>query len=89
MSSISNNCVVLPSVTKSELDNLGPGCYVKIKSAQGCCWAEIAEVQGKECVARVHNELSDEQDGLCKDNPLIHFDKAQIVDLGCDNYCWC
>jgi len=78
----------LPS--QEELDNLGPGCYVQVKSNDELFWAEITEVSGENCTGSIHCELGG---STCKSNTKIlgemQFTKSQIINLGCDNYCWC
>lgn len=80
------NQTITCAISSSELDNLGPGCYVKVARETGSCWAEICGVNGENCVGMIHNELSEPD---CQNRPLIQFSKEQIIDLGCDNYCWC
>ncbi|MDH5256602.1 MAG: hypothetical protein OEX07_01300 [Gammaproteobacteria bacterium] len=76
--------------TQEELDNLGPGCYVQVKSGEECFWAEITEVDGDNCIGSIHCELGSSS---CKSSTKTlgetQFTKDQIVNLGCDNYCWC
>ena len=76
--------------SQEELDNLGPGCYVQVKSESDCFWAEITEVDGDICTGTIHCELGA---APCKPSTKTlgeaQFNKSQVVNLGCDNYCWC
>ena len=78
------------SVSEEELNNLGPGCYVQVKDGDNCFWAEIQSVNGENFSGTVHCELGG---SVCQTNLNNHsesqFNKKQIVNLGCDNYCWC
>ena len=75
---------------KQELDNLGPGCYVQVKDGDSCYWVEITEVNGDDFVGILHCELGG---SICRPTKAVkestNFNKSQIVNLGCDNYCWC
>lgn len=75
---------------KLELDNLGPGCYVQVKDADNCFWVEITEVKGEVFSGILHCELGGSVCTPSKENVSSSvFHKNQIVNLGCDNYCWC
>ncbi len=78
----------LPS--EEELDNLGPGCYVQVQAGEDCFWAEITEVNNDLFTGTIHCELGSSQCKLStKTLGSTQFTKTQIVNLGCDNYCWC
>jgi len=77
--------------SEEELDNLGPGCYVQvIKKGDDCFWAEITEVNDGIFTGTIHCELGASS---CKSNTKTlgntTFTKDQVINLGCDNYCWC
>jgi len=78
------------TVSEEELENLGPGCYVQVNNGESCYWAEVQSVNGDVFSGTVHCELGGSS---CKSNIAEHsesqFHKDQIVNLGCDNYCWC
>lgn len=77
-------------LTEEELENLGPGCYVQVKDGENCYWAEVQSVEGDIFLGTVHCELGG---STCKTNlenqSVNRFHRKQIVNLGCDNYCWC
>jgi len=77
--------------TEDELDNLGPGCYVQVALEKDCCyWAEITSYENSLFTATVHSELGEAGKGCSKNRPTtINFTKEQVINLGCDNYCWC
>ena len=78
----------LPS--EEELESLGPGCYVQVKSGNDCFWAEITEVEGDTFTGTIHCELgSSSCKASTKTLGSTQFEKSQVVNLGCDNYCWC
>ena len=73
-----------------ELANLGPGCYVQVKDDDSCFWVEITEIKGDEISGILHCELGGSICQPSKSNlGVTKFNKDQIVNLGCDNYCWC
>lgn len=76
--------------TEDKIDNLGPGCFVRVHDNGGCYWTEIESRDGDHFTGTVHKELSS---AGCKQGfapgSSVQFDKEQIVLLGCDNYCWC
>ena len=92
-----NNSIEIVSVntnqslpSEEELDNLGPGCYVQVKTGDDCFWAEITEVNNGTFTGSIHCELGSSS---CKSDTKIlgstTFTKDQVINLGCDNYCWC
>lgn len=84
----SENLQALPT---EELENLGPGCYVKVREGSCSYWAEIMSSEtGNGFKGIVHHELDTAKCGESHDQKVVSvFTKKQIVDLGCDNYCWC
>jgi len=88
------NVKQIPPCTKcvndEELDNLGPGCYVQVKDGESCFWVEITAINNEEFSGVLHCELGE---SICQPAKvsmgLETFNKKQIVNLGCDNYCWC
>jgi len=74
-----------------EYSNLGAGCYVKIVDGDCSYWTEILKVEGASITAVVHPELDENPScNNCKSSvSAVSFTKEHIVDLGCDNYCWC
>ena len=86
----SENVQALPALPEEELENLGPGCYVKVCKGSCCYWAEITENKGENFAAVVHHELDKTNCPESQNEKVVSvFSKKQIVDLGCDNYCWC
>lgn len=77
-------------IEKQELDNLGPGCYVQVKEGESCYWVEITDMAGEEFSGILHCELGgSECVPTAMTKSIGQFNKDQIVNLGCDNYCWC
>jgi len=73
-----------------ELENLGPGCYVQVKDGESCYWVEITEMAGDDFSGVLHCELGGSDCvPTAKTKSIGQFTKNQIVNLGCDNYCWC
>jgi len=74
-----------------ELDNMGAGCFIRVKYGENLDWVEVIEIEGDVLTGVLHCEL----DGsICKveddrDKKEIKFKKNQIINLGCDNFCWC
>lgn len=90
MTGVANTVVQWMPLPANETDNIGPGCYVKVQDGTGCYWAEITHGEGDTFVGRVHNELATPQCHRKSDSTTkVVFDRNQVVDLGCDNYCWC
>lgn len=87
--STNSNCAQC-EVNQQELDSLGPGCYVQIKDDDSCFWVEITAVDGEEFSGILHCELGGSVCQPSKANVAVSkFNKSQIINLGCDNYCWC
>jgi len=76
--------------TEKLLNNLGPGCFIRVRDGENCFWAEIASVEGAVFTGYVHRELATPK---CQAKPATAgtetFSREQIVALGCDRYCWC
>jgi len=73
-----------------ELANLGPGCYVEVKDGNNKYWAEIQAINNESITGLIHYELENSIDeSVDKTRPTSEFNKDQIVNLGCDNYCFC
>lgn len=73
-----------------ELENLGPGCYVEVKDGSNQYWAEIQKVDDEFITGLIHYELENSVDGATKKEKRTGcFSKNQIINLGCDNYCFC
>ena len=75
-----------------EISNLGPGCYVRIVDGDKSYWTEIVKADGNRITAVVHPELGSSGPGCDKclsSQSAVVYGKQNIVELGCDNYCWC
>ena len=76
--------------TEKLLNNLGPGCFIKVRDGDNCFWAEITAVGDAAFSGVVHRELATPK---CQPKPASAgaetFRRDQIVALGCDRYCWC
>ena len=76
---------------EQELENLGAGCFVQVHYGENYDWVEVIGVENEVLTGVLRCEL----DGsVCevkddKNKKEIKFKKNQIVNLGCDNYCWC
>lgn len=76
--------------SSDELSNLGSGCYVQVKDGENCFWAEIQSIEGEYFTCIIHCELGGSVCQTSLENLSERlFHKTQIVNLGCDNYCWC
>lgn len=79
----------MSNIDENTLNNLGPGCYVKVEQNGQCFWAEITQVDADQVLGKVRPELST---GQCQHKAgLVNakFNLKQVTDLGCDNYCFC
>jgi hypothetical protein len=76
--------------TEQLLNNLGPGCYIKVRDGENCFWAEVSSTKEGEFTGVIHNELASPK---CQTKIAsaseIAFHHDQIVALGCDRYCNC
>ncbi len=77
---------VLP--TEKLLDNLGPGCYVKINQGNGECWVEINYTNGYMFGGTVHPRINGEHCPYQSEVNVL-FNRDEIVNLGCDHFCFC
>ena len=74
--------------TDNLLDNLGPGCFVRVDQGNGPFWVEIEDTDGYIFGGRVHPNLGGIEcpyHAECE----VHFKREEISRLGCDNYCFC
>jgi len=85
------NNINTPPPSESEISNLGPGCYVKIVDGDRTYWTEIIKLEENRITAVVHNELSETPkcQSCVSSHAAVVYGKQNIVELGCDNYCWC
>jgi len=76
--------------TEELLNNLGPGCFIRVRDGENCFWAEISSVEGGEYTGIIHRELATPK---CQAKSATAdtetFSREQIVALGCDRYCCC
>lgn len=76
--------------TEKLLNNLGPGCFIRVRDGDNCFWAEISSAEGGQYIGIVHRELATPK---CQTKPTTGgtatFSREQIVALGCDRYCCC
>jgi len=70
------------------LDNLGPGCFVKVDQGNGSCWVEIKDTDGYMFGGIVHPRLSGVECPYHKEGNIL-FNRDEISLLGCDKYCFC
>lgn len=82
---------VMPAVVSpDEADHVHAGCFVKVNNENGCYWAEITDVVPGGYAGIVHPELGDKDCKLVNANLLADtFRLDEIIDLGCDNFCFC
>lgn len=77
------------TIDQAALENLGPGCFVKVKLGENCFWAEITHKNGRSAGGYIHRELAT---SACRNALAVHevaFDEDQVKELGCEKYCWC
>jgi hypothetical protein len=76
--------------TEPLLNNIGPGCFIKVRDGKNCFWAEISSVNEGVFTGVVRSALATPK---CQPKPsntgIEIFAREQIVALGCDRYCWC
>lgn len=84
----SDNNFVAP--TEALLNNIGKGCFIKVRDGQNCFWAEVSSVNEGEFTGVVRRALATPtcQSKLSSTGTEV-FRRDQIVALGCDRYCWC
>jgi len=71
-----------------ETSNLGPGCYVRVGDGKSSCWTEIVQLESGKFIGVVHSELS-KCESCGPSGKALEFEKDNILELGCDNYCFC
>lgn len=77
-----------------QLNVLGNGCFVRVNNQGRCCWVEVEQQDDNgELLGVVHPELegSDEScEGVrCELSGHVRVHRDQVVELGCDRYCFC
>jgi hypothetical protein len=70
------------------LDNLGPGCFVKVDQGNGPFWVEVDDIDGYIFGGKVHPKLSGIECPYHKEVNVL-FNRSEISRLGCDRYCFC
>ncbi|HEC18063.1 MAG TPA: hypothetical protein ENI97_01825 [Gammaproteobacteria bacterium] len=72
------------------LEDLGPGCYVRIQWTERNVWVEITDIDGDEFIGLIHPELSDGMENVPPTEKLTTRLKAGDIDaLGCGRFCYC
>ena len=74
--------------TPQSLDQLGPGCFVKVERANGSFWVEIDNTDGYAFAGWVHPNYDAEHCPF-KEQRHVSFSRYEITRLGCDRYCYC
>lgn len=70
------------------LDNLGPGCFVKVDQNNGSFWVEVDDTDGYLFGGCVHPNLSGVECPYHQER-RVFFNRDEITRLGCDRYCFC
>lgn len=74
--------------TENLLDNLGPGCFVRVNQGNGPFWVEIKDGDGYMFGGKVHPQFGG-ADCPYHSEVNVLFNREEISDLGCDRYCFC
>lgn len=73
------------------LAHILPGCYVKIQKGSHDFWVEITNIEESQFKALVKHVEGGEFDATTelKQGDAIIFEKNEILETGCDRWCWC
>jgi len=74
--------------TPQSLDQLGPGCFVKVERGNKSFWVEIDDTDGYKFAGWVHPNY-DAEDCPYVEMCHVSFNRNEISRLGCDHYCYC
>ena len=74
--------------TPQSLDQLAPGCFVKVARGSSSFWVEIDDTDGYAFGGRVHPNYDAEGCPFAEEC-YVNFNRNEITHLGCDRYCYC
>ena len=76
--------------TEALLNNIGRGCFIKVRDGQSCFWAEVSSVSEDVYTGVIQRALSTPKCQLKSSSTgTAVFRREQIVAMGCDRYCCC
>lgn len=73
------------------IQNLAPGCFVRIKKQSENIWVEITEGEGGRFRGIAHPELTGTAaaESLSAEDRTVVLEARQINALGCERFCYC